>query len=78
MASPKKKRLRYLEMEANILLETENNEIETENNEIETGRLKEQNDVLEAILNREEAKLISPKTKTKVNRKKQTNRKKNR
>ena len=71
MASPKKKRLRYLEMEANILLETENNEIET-------GRLKEQNDVLEAILNREEAKLISPKTKTKVNRKKQTNRKKNR
>jgi len=71
MASPRKKLLRYLEMEANILLETENSEIETE-------RLREQNDVLEAILNRKEDKLISPKTKTKSNRKKQNNRNKNR
>tara|TARA_R110002110_G_scaffold72992_1_gene193949 strand:+ start:607 stop:822 length:216 start_codon:yes stop_codon:yes gene_type:complete len=71
MASPRKKLLRYLEMEANISLETENSEIETE-------RLREQNDVLEAILNRKEDKLISPKTKTKSNRKKQNNRNKNR
>jgi len=61
MASPKKKRLRYLvEMESNSLLETEEQEIEID-------RLTEQNDALESIVIREEAKLASTRAKTKAN-----------
>jgi len=78
MASPKKKRLRHLvEMESNVLLETEEQEIEIE-------RLAEQNDALESIVIREEAKLASTKVKTRAsnnnknNRNNKTNRKKNR
>ena len=79
MASPKKKRLRYLEMEANVLLETKEQEIKIE-------RLTEQNDALETITIREETKLESAKVKTKTkakshrqnNRNNYTNRKKNR
>tara|TARA_R110000772_G_C12995498_1_gene407540 strand:+ start:142 stop:378 length:237 start_codon:yes stop_codon:yes gene_type:complete len=69
MASPKKKRLRYLlEMESNVLLETEEQEIEIE-------RLAEQNDALESIVIREEAKLASARVKTRINNNNQNNRK---
>ena len=69
MASPKKKRLRYLlEMESNVLLETEEQEIKIE-------RLTEQNDALEAIIVREEAKLASAIVNTKANNNNQNNRK---
>ena len=67
MASPKKKwlRMKALEDAANIA--------ETEEQEIEIEHLTEQNNVLETIVTKEEAKLASTKIKTKANKNNRNN-----
>jgi len=67
MASPKKKwlRMKALEEAANIA--------ETEEQEIEIEHLTEQNNVLETIVIKEEAKLASTKIKTKANKNNRNN-----